>query len=221
MVIKFLIFLALSFISVSVKAQKKLHGTYTCSTGWTNTRITFKRKFTFTYFYSSCTGAQKGTGTYVIKDTLLTLNFENPKRNFISSHPVIQKQTIEGDTTWLYFNFFDQQNQAPVQNIIVKYKSQINGIYYGAICNENGFVKLGLPVTQLPAKVEVNWFAVSKKSVYIDTMGNYKITFPINFNRLQQLEKGDALQFKIDEYNRDELTLREPGETPNRKFIRE
>lgn len=67
-------------LSISINAQNKLNGTYLLGTGYEGWDITFKKNSEFEYFFSSCTGGEEGSGTYVLtSDSLFLLFQSNPK----------------------------------------------------------------------------------------------------------------------------------------------
>ncbi len=213
----FLFFLTLAF---TVTGQQLPQGTFILSTGYTYTEFTFKNKSKFGYKYSSCTGGQEGSGTYTFKNKELLLTFENPKNKSLSLTPSLLKQETQNDTSYLSFKFFDQKDTAAIAGVIVKFLNKSNGQTYGTQSNDSGQARLKIKNDEFPFELEINYIGIDPISIKLDSSGNYSIVFPLNFEFIKRLIKGDTLRFIIDEFDGEELVLKPSKEKVFRTFIR-
>ncbi|MFI5133733.1 MAG: hypothetical protein ACHQEB_05325 [Chitinophagales bacterium] len=207
-------------LAYTVAGQQLPQGTFILSTGFTYQEFTFKNKFRFNYKYSSCTGGQEGSGTYTFKNKELILTFDNPKKKPLPLQPLLLRQETQNDTSYLSFKFFDQKDTTPIAGVIIKFLNKSNGKTYGTRSNELGQARLKIKNDEFPLDFEINYIGIDPQTIKLDTSGNYSIVFPLNFEFMKPLIKGDTLSFIIDEFDDDELILKPPKEKEFRTFTR-
>jgi hypothetical protein len=200
--------------------QQLPEGTFIYSTGFTHEEFTFKSNQIFEYKFSSCTGGQEGMGIYTFKKRKLLLTFENPNNKPLPKTLSLIKQPTQNDTSYLSFRFFDQKDTTSVEGVIVKFINKSNGKMYGTQSNSVGQATLKIKNTDLPLELDISYIGMKSKSIKIDTCGNYSIVFPLNFEFLQPLGKGDTLQFLIDDYGDDKLVVKPIKEKEFRTFTK-
>ena len=214
-----IIFLFLT-LALSVLGQQLPEGKFIYSTGFTHEEFTFKSNLNFEYKFSSCTGGQEGIGTYTFKNRKLSLTFKNPKNKTLPKTLSLIRQPTQNDTSYLSFRFFDQKDTTSVEGVIVKFTNKSNGKIYGTQSNSVGQATLKIKNTDLPLELDISYIGMKSKSIRVDTSGNYSIVFPLNFEFLKPLVKGDTLQFIIDDYDDDELVVKPVQEKEFRTFTK-
>jgi hypothetical protein len=208
---RFFIFLLFFLSAYTATAQQMPRGTFSFSTGFVLQKFTFKGGNQVDYFFSSCTGGKKGSGTYLLRDSVLTLIFEDPdNKELIPLKPVISVQPGSGDTTFFHFKFFDQETRTPVGNMITIYSSRATGHNYGSMSNDSGLLKLRVPGADLPGKIEISSIGVDTRIIPVDAPGTYSVAFPIDFAFIQILGKGDKLEFIVAGQTWKKFFLKEP-----------
>ena len=217
---KYLIIFFFFTSAFAAAGQQLPEGTFIYSTGFTHEEFTFKSNQSFEYKFASCTGGQEGISTYTFKKGKLLLTFENPSNKPLPKTLSIIRQPTQNDTSYLSFRFFDQKDTTSVEGVILKFKNKSNGRIYGTQSNSVGQATLKIKNTDLPLELDISYIGVRSKSFRVDTSGNYSIVFPLNFEFLQLLGRGDALQFIIDDYNDDELVIKPVNEKEFRTFTR-
>ena len=217
---KYSIIFFLLTLAFAAAGQQLPEGTFIYSTGFTYEEFTFKGNQIFEYKFSSCTGGQEGIGTYTFKKRKLLLIFENPNNKPLQKTLSLIRQPTENDTSYLSFRFFDQKDTTSVEGVIVKFINKSNGKIYGTQSNSVGYATLKIKNTDLPLELDINYIGMKSKSIRVDTSGNYSIVFPLNFEFLQPLGKGDTLQFIIDDYDEDELVVKPVKEKEFRTFTK-
>ena len=195
-------------------------GKFIYSTGFTYEEFTFKSKLNFEYKYSSCTGGQEGIGTYTFKNRQLLLTFENPKDKPLPKTPSLIRQSAQNGTSYLSFKFFDQKDTTSLEGVIVKFINKSNGKIYGTQSNSIGHATLKIKNTDFPLDLDISYIGMKSKSIRVDTSGNYSIVFPLNFEFLQPLVKGNTLLFIIDDFDDDKLVLKPVKEKEFQTFTR-
>lgn len=217
---KYSIIFFLLTLALTAAGQQLPEGTFIYSTGFTHEEFTFKSNQSFEYKFSSCTGGQEGIGTYTLKKGKLLLVFENPSNKPLPKAFSLIRQATQNDTSYLSFRFFDQKDTTSVEGVIVKFKNKSNGKIYGTQSNSVGQATLKIKNTDLPLEFDISYIGVKSKSIRVDTSGNYSIVFPLNFEFLQLLGKGDTLQFIIDDFDDDELVVKPVKEKEFRTFTK-
>lgn len=210
---RLLLLLCLLFsLSVFTTAGQQLpRGTFVYADAFTRQEFTFKSMNRFSYFYSTCTGGREGRGTYVFKDSLLTLTFKNPANKAkIPSKPVIDLQPDSGDTVLLNFKFFNQKDRTPVPYVVTAFQCRSDNKKYGTVANDSGFAKLWIRQADLPANVEISSIGMDTDTLFIDEPGIYSIAFPMNFEHIKMLGEGDELSFIVGNYSKSKICLNTP-----------
>jgi hypothetical protein len=210
--VSILFFLSLAFVLPAI-GQELPQGKFINSTGFTYEEFTFKKNLKFEYQSGSCTGGQEGAGTYILKNGLLILTFENPRDTTSLKHKLsIIRQQAHSDTSNLQFNLFDQNDSTALEGVVVRYINKNTDKMIGSFSNAKGQATVRVKNSEFPIEVNISCVEMKSKLITLDSSGNYSITCPLSFKFKQSLIEGDTLKFVLKEFTDDELLLRPIGQ---------
>ena len=201
----------------TVVGQELPEGQFVYSTGFTTEAFTFKKDKSFEYKYSSCTYGKEGCGNYAFEKGMLVLTFENPKDN-LPLKPTQTTNETKNDTSYLSFKFFNQIDTTSVSGVIVSFTDKSSSKSYGTQSNLSGEANIKIKNSNIPLTLEIDMIGMQSKSLRIDTIGNYSISFPLSFEFVQPLVEGDILQFSIEDFSNKRIVLKPIDEKKFRTF---
>lgn len=208
------------FLSLKGATQQLPLGKFVFSTGFTSTMFNFKKNARFDYKYSSCTGAQEGSGTYTYLNGQLILTFQDPAKELMPAIAEIKRTASQNDSAHLSFSFYDSKDKAAIAGATVQYKDRVSKKIVGSYSDTQGKLELVIQREQFPVEITVNYIAWEPEIISFDSAGNYSVSYPMNFEFVKQLMKGKELKFTINSINKKILRLKPIDAEEFRTFIR-
>lgn len=205
MKISYILYFSIIAFSSNSFAQKLSKGKFSYSGGFEGKGLTIKSDNRFKFISWSCTGGNKGSGHYTIKDSTLCLVFENEHK--IDSMLFINYEPTNKDSTEILLRFKDLEDKSFIDEGVVIEVKKNNKIISGTY-SISRVSSIKIPKDSLPAILNMNYLGFSKRQIKIDSNGKYEILCSLEANFLNNYGLGDSLFFVLNKYNRKQIQMR-------------
>ena len=199
-------------ISLNATGQYLPEATYHFTNGFVTREFTFKGNKKFEYFFRTCTGESTVSGKYSIKAEKLILTLDKSSKTRLPKPYTLEKISELSDSTILAFKFIDLNDSTGIPNVIVSYKSKLNGKQPGTISDSLGQTTLTIQKSELPQELTISFFQGPERKIYITNTGKYNVIYPVNLELIIPLGADNKLEFLLKEYDFEKIVLRAPEE---------
>lgn len=201
-----LIILLLPFCS---NAQLPL-GSFAYGSGYEGQLFTFKKENRFEYYFFSCYGGSRGSGTYTFKDSVLKLYFEKSKEQ-AEYAAQIKFTPTNNDSSYISFMFFDPEDKNSIidEGIIIKvFRLPMNQLIFGT-GTKSKITKITVFNNDLPVEISTGAVTRSEVKFKIENKGDYEVLCPVKYDFIRQLSNNDTMEFFVEKFNKNEILIAE------------
>lgn len=201
----FLLGIAFCSFSNNSFAQNLNKGKFSYSGGFEGSAIIVKSHNRFEYNSWSCTGGNRGSGHYTIKDSTLCLVFENEHK--IDSMLTIIYESTNTDSTEILISFKDQEDKKFIDEGVAIYVKK-NNKTIGGTYSSSQVSTIKIPNNSLPISLDIKSVGYNNRQIKIDSNGKYEILCSLQTNFMHNYGLGDSLFFVLNKYNRKQIQMR-------------